>query len=167
MNTPSPVEAREALARVRQVRLNTADSLRMPWWLWAALGAVLAVQYAAYDFGPTAQAAACLGYGALGVAWYAAWRLSPRVAAASGVLHRSAVPWYAYLPVLLICLVFGAGLFIAGPAVHRILTGSDMPAWIRDHPFTAVALPYAVLSVAVGLLTHAVVRRMACRAAAR
>ncbi|MGP3987745.1 hypothetical protein [Streptomyces sp. 3N207] len=167
MSTPSPVEAREALARVRQVRRNTVDSLRMPWWLWAAVGAVLAVFYAAHDFGPTGQMAAYLGYGALSAAWYAAWRLSPRVAAASGVLHPSAVPWYAWLPILLMVLVFVAVLSIAGPAVHHILTGSNMPAWIRDHPHTTVALPYAVLSVAGGLLSNVVMRRMACRAAAR
>ncbi|WP_411138017.1 hypothetical protein [Streptomyces sp. C10] len=167
MNTPSPAEAREALARVRQVRLNTADSLHMPWWLWATLGAVVAVYSAAPDFGPIAQATAYIGYGVLSIAWYAAQRLSPRVSAASGVLHRSAVPWYAYLPMLLIALAVGAVLFIAGPAAHRILTDSDMPAWIRDHPFTTLALPNAVLTVAVGLLSSVVVRRMACRAAAR
>ncbi|MFI0904732.1 hypothetical protein ACH4TE_14490 [Streptomyces sioyaensis] len=167
MNTPSPAEAREALAQVRQVRLNTADSLRMPWWLWATLGAVVAVYSAAPDFGPIAQVTAYIGYGVLSVAWYAAQRLSPRVAAASGTLHRSAVPWYAYLPLMLTALVFGAVVFIAAPAVHRIVTGSDMPAWIRDHPFTTLALPNAVLTVAAGLLSNAVVRRMACRAAAR
>ena len=60
MNTPSPVEAQEALARVRQVRLSTADSLRTPWWLWAALGAVLALFVAANDFGSAAQEVAAL-----------------------------------------------------------------------------------------------------------
>lgn len=167
MNTPSPVEAQEALARVRQVRLSTADSLRTPWWLWAALGAVLALFVAANDFGSAAQEVAALGLGTLAVAWVIAGRRSPRVAAASGALHRSALPRYAWLPVLLIGCAFGSVQFFAGPAVHRMLTGSGMPAWIRDHPYTAAALPYAVLSVAVGLLISVVVRRMARRAAAR
>ncbi|MFJ5804512.1 hypothetical protein [Streptomyces decoyicus] len=167
MNTPSPAEAREALAQVRQVRLNTVDSLRTPWWLWAVISAVLVVYSAAWDFGPTAQMAALFGYGALNVAWYFAWRFSPRFAAASGALHLSAVPRYAYLPALVTVLVYGAGQFFAGPAVHRMLTGSDMPAWIRDHPFAALALPNIVLGVAVGLLTNLVVRRMARRAEVR
>jgi hypothetical protein len=42
-----------------------------------------------------------------------------------------------------------------------------MPAWIREHPHTTAALPYAVLYVAVGLLFSAVLRRMARRAAIR
>lgn len=167
MNTPSPVEAREALARARQARLNTADSLRPPWWLWAAVGVVMVVFSAASDFGPTAQDVAGLGLCALSVAWCVAWRFIPRVSAASGVLHPSAVPWYAYLPMLLMFLVFAAVLSFADPALDRMLTGSDMPAWIRDHPHTTVALPHAVLGVAVGLLTNLVVRRLACRAAAR
>ncbi|MFK0294377.1 hypothetical protein ACIQU6_28435, partial [Streptomyces sp. NPDC090442] len=69
MDAPSPAEARDALARVRQVRLNTTDSLRPPWWLWAAAGAVMTVFYAANDFGPVGQETAALGLGTLGVAW--------------------------------------------------------------------------------------------------
>ncbi|MCX4746333.1 hypothetical protein OG455_12480 [Kitasatospora sp. NBC_01287] len=167
MKTPSPAEARDALARVREVRLDTAGSLRTPWWLWAALGAVLALVTAAEDFGPAVQEVASLGFGALTVAWVVAGRRSPRVAATSGTLHRSALPGYAWLPVLLIGLAFGALRFFAEPPVHRALTGSGTPAWIHDHPSITIALPYAVLCVAVGLLINAVLRRMAHRAAAR
>ncbi|MEU7434831.1 hypothetical protein AB0B07_28955 [Streptomyces sioyaensis] len=167
MNTPSPVEAREALARARQVRLNTAESVRTPWWLWAAISAVLAVYTAAWDFGPTAQMAALFGYTALNIAWYFARRFSPRFAAASGALHLSALPKYAYLPALLIILVVVAAEFFAGPAELNMLTGSDMPAWIRDHPCTTLALPNIALGVALGLLNNMVVRRMARRGAVR
>ncbi|PYC76824.1 hypothetical protein C7C46_21845 [Streptomyces tateyamensis] len=167
MDRPSPAEAREALARARQARLDSADALRTPWWLWAALGAVLALFAAANDFGSTAQEVAALGLGALAVAWVVAGRRSPRVAAAAGALHRSALPGYAWLPVLLIGLAFGAVQLFAGPALRRLLTGSGMPAWVRDHPYTASALPYAVFSVAAGLLINVVVRRTARRVAAR
>ncbi|WP_327064311.1 hypothetical protein OG500_00415 [Kitasatospora sp. NBC_01250] len=167
MSTPSPAEAREALARVREVRLDAAQSLRTPWWLWAAAGAVVAPVLAANDFGSAAVVVANLGFGALAVAWVVAGRRSPRVAAASGTLHRSALPGYAWLPVVLVGLIVVVVEHFAGPAVYRMLTGSGMPAWIREHPYTTVALPYALLSVAVGLLISAVLRRLARRAATR
>ncbi|MBX7551637.1 hypothetical protein ABZX95_20780 [Streptomyces sp. NPDC004232] len=166
MNTLSPAEAREALARVREARVNAAESLRTPWWLWTVLGVVVALVFAANDFGSAAQEVSALGFGALAVAWVVAGRRSPRVAAVSGTLHRSAAPRNAWLPVVLIGLVFGIAQHFAGPAVHRMLTGPGMPAWIREHPYTAAALPYAVLMVAVGLLINVVVRRMARHAAA-
>ncbi|MFI9273426.1 hypothetical protein ACIGXM_22300 [Kitasatospora sp. NPDC052896] len=167
MSTPSPAEARDALTRVREARLNAAESLRTPWWLWAAAGAVVALPLAANDFGSAVEAVTNLGFGALAVAWVVAGRRSPRVAAASGALHRSALPGYAWLPVLLIGIIAVVVEHFAHPAVYRVLTGSDMPAWIREHPYTTAALPYAVLSIAVGLLFSAVLRRMARRAAIR
>ncbi|MET8629326.1 hypothetical protein ABZW30_37275 [Kitasatospora sp. NPDC004669] len=167
MSTPSPSEARDALARVREVRLDAAESLRTPWWVWAVFGAVMALFLAANDFGSTVQGVASVGLGALAVAWVVAGRRSPRVAAASGALHRSALPRYAGLPVLLICLIAVVVEHFAGPAVHRVLTGSGMPAWIREYPYTTAALPYAVLNIAAGLLASAMLRRMARRKAIR
>jgi hypothetical protein len=167
MDTPSPAEAREALTRVRRVRLETTDSLHPSWRMWVAVGAVISVFHVAYDFGPAGQAAAVIGFGALSVAWAIAARRSPRLATAAGVLHHSALPVYAWLPMVLVCLMFGTAQFFAGPAVHRLLTGSGMPAWIRDHPYATVALPYAALCVAVGLLTNVAVRRMARHGTAR
>ncbi|WP_369394430.1 hypothetical protein AB5J72_48045 [Streptomyces sp. CG1] len=76
------------------------------------------------------------------------------------------MPGYAWLPVLLIGLIFGIAQHFAGTAVHRMLTASGMPTWIREHPYTVAAPPYAVLMVAMGLLINVVVRRMARHAAA-
>lgn len=167
MDTPSPDEARDALIRADEVRLNTVESLRTPWWLWAALGVVLTVFAAANDYSPAVQTGASLGLGALAVIWVVAARLSPRVAAASGVPHRSALPRYAWTPVVLIGIICGAAQHFARSAVHDMLTGSGMPAWIREHPHTTAALPYAVVSIAVGLLINTLVRRMALRTAMR
>lgn len=167
MDTPSSVEAQEALDQVRQVRRDTADALRTPWWLWAALGVILALELAANDYGSTAQEVSALGLGILTVAWVVARRRSPRVAAVSGVPHRSALPWYAWLPILLIGIVAGTVQVFTQSAAHRLLTGSGMPAWIRDHPYTTAAAPYALISIAVGLLISVVVRRMARHAPAR
>jgi hypothetical protein len=164
---PSPAEARDALARVREARLNAAESLRTPWWLWAAAGAVIALLLAANDFGSGVQTVANLGFGALTVAWVVAGRRSPRVAAASGTLHRSALPGYAWLPVLLVLLIATVVQHFASLAVFRMLTGPGMPAWICEHPYTTAALPYAVLSIGVGLLISTVLRRMARRTAIR
>jgi hypothetical protein len=167
MSTPSPDEARDALVHIREVRLETAESRRTPWWLWAALGVLLALFLAANDFGSAAQEAAGLGLGALTVAWVVAGRRSPRVAAASGALHRSALPGYAWLPVVLIGVVAGVVQYFASPVLQRMLTGSGMPAWIREHPYTMEALPYAALSVGMGMLISVAVRRMARHAAVR
>jgi hypothetical protein len=167
MSTPSPDEARDALNRADEVRLNTVESLRTPWWLWAALGAVLALFVAANDYSSAVQTGASLGIGVLVVAWVVAGRRSPRIAAASGTLHRSTLPGYAWMPVLLIGAISGIAQHFARPAVHDMLTDSGMPAWIRKHPNTTAALPYAVLSVAVGLLINTVARRTALRTAMR
>jgi hypothetical protein len=167
MDTPTPAEARDALDRARQARRSTAESFRPPWWLWAALGVVLALYTAANDFGSTAQSAASIVLGVLAVAWVAAERLSPRVAAISGTAHRSAMPRYFWVPILGVGVVFVIAEYVAAPAVHHLLVGSGMPAWIRAHPYTTEALPYAVLYVAVGLLLGAVVRQMARHAATR
>ncbi|MFJ4189312.1 hypothetical protein [Kitasatospora sp. NPDC089509] len=167
MSTPTPSEARDALARVRKARLDAAQSLRAPWWVWAVFGAVMASFLAADDFGPTARSVASLGLGALAVAWVVAGRRSPRVAAASGTPHRSALPGYAGLPVALVALLAGAVGYGTGHAVHSLLTDSGMPAWIREHPYTTAALPYAALYVAAGLLAGAVLRRLARRTAVR
>ncbi|MEV7598880.1 hypothetical protein AB0O91_16005 [Kitasatospora sp. NPDC089797] len=167
MSTPNPSEARDALDRARRARLAATESLRAPWWVWAAFGAVMASFLAADDFGPTARSAASLGLGALTVAWVVAGRRSPRVAAVSGTPHRSALPGYAGLPVALVVLVAVLIGYGTGHAVHGLLTGADMPAWIREHPYTTAALPYAVLYVAAGLLAGAVLRRLARRTAAR
>jgi hypothetical protein len=155
------------LARVRGVRLDAAESLRTPWWLWVVFGAVVALVLAADDFGSVVRGVAALGLGALTVAWVVAGRRSPRVAAACGVLHRSAFPGYSWLPVLLVGLIAAVVEHFAGPAVYRMLTGSGMPVWIREHPHITAALPYAVFNIAVGLLISAVLRRMARRAAIR
>jgi hypothetical protein len=165
MSTPSPDEARDALARVSEVRLNTTESRRTPWWLWVAVGVVVALLLAVNDFGSTAQDVVGFAFAAIVVVWIVATRRSPRFAAATGSVHRSAYPGYVWMPVLLIGLVDGIVQYFANPAVHRMLTGSGMPAWIREHPNTTEALPYAVFSVAVGLLINVVVRRTARRAA--
>jgi hypothetical protein len=167
MNTPTPAEARNALARAREARLSTTESLRPPWWLWTALGVILALYTAANDFGSTARSAVYIGITVVFVAWVVAERLSPRVAAVSGTPHRSVMPRYGWLPVLLIGVVFVVAQSLAAPAVHRMLTGSGMPAWIRAHPYTTEALPYAAACIAVGLLIGVVVRRMARHAAVR
>lgn len=167
MNTPTPAEAQDALDRAREARLTTADSLHPPWWVWTALGVFLALFTAANDFGSAAQSGASIGLAVVIIAWVVAGRLSPRVAAASGRPHRSAVPRYSWLPLLLIAVVFAIAESLAAHPVHRMLTGSGMPAWIRAHPYTTEALPYAVLCIAVGLLINAVVRQMVRHAAAR
>ncbi|WP_369394431.1 hypothetical protein AB5J72_48050 [Streptomyces sp. CG1] len=77
MNTLSPAETQEALARVREVRLNVTESLRTPWWLWAALGVVMAMVFAANDFASAAQEVSSLGLGVLTVVWVVAGRRSP------------------------------------------------------------------------------------------
>jgi ABC-type amino acid transport system permease subunit len=167
MSTPSPSEARDALNRVHEIRRTAVDSLRTPWWLWAALGVVVMLVFAANDYGSAVQAGASLGLGALAVAWVVAGRLSPRVAAVSGVPHRSTSTGHARLAVVLIALTCGIGSHFAAPAVHRMLTGSGMPAWIREHPYTTAALPFALLSLAVALLMNTVARRTARRPSIR
>ncbi|MFI6347396.1 hypothetical protein [Streptomyces sp. NPDC050560] len=152
---------------MREVRRDTAESVRTPWWLWVVAAVLVALVTAAEDLDSGAQGYAGLALGVLCVAWAVAGRRSPRVAAVSGTLHRSALPAYSWLPLLLMGVGLGVLELLAGPPVHRWLTGSGMPAWVREHPHTTAAVPFAALCAALALLTSAVVRRMARRAADR
>lgn len=163
MSKPDPAEARGALARAREARLKGIESLPMPWWRLAVGPAVYALYLSAFDYGAVGLIGILLGIAVLIIAR----RFFRGFAVARGALDRGALTRSDRRRIELTLFALISIQLFAGSFVQRRLTGTGMPHWIREHPYTTVALPCALLAFAMYVLIQAMVRRMARRTASR
>jgi hypothetical protein len=158
---PDPSSARQALADVAIQQRNVSDAARLPPWYWPVNFVVLFAIMAAGDLDDEARSWAGLLVPIALIAWMALLKLSPGTADRIGLglrRHPGLVPsrWRALIWAVLIGAAFAVDA--ASGYVARRLRIARAPVWAAHHPHVVVALPAAVVFIALALAAEQALR---------